>query len=74
MHVALYTIACRHLPHFYHKSGHHQSHSAVVANWMPEIHEYYADHMERLHKHDLTLERNFPSSIFTTTTYNLGPR
>jgi len=25
MHVALYTIACRHLPHFYHKSGHHQS-------------------------------------------------
>ena len=25
MHVVLYTFACRHLPHFYHKSGYHQS-------------------------------------------------
>ena len=25
MHVVLYTFTCRHLPHFYHKSGYHQS-------------------------------------------------
>ena len=31
MHVALYTIVCRHLSHFYHKSGHHQSERFVCA-------------------------------------------
>lgn len=41
---------------------------------MPELHEYYVDHLARLHEHDPTLERNFTSSIFAATTYNLGPR
>lgn len=41
---------------------------------MPELQKYYIEHLEPLHEHDPSLERNFPSSIFAATTYNLGPR
>jgi len=49
-------------------------HIAVVANCVPNFHKYYVEHLGPLHKHDPSLERNFPSSIFVVTTYNLGPR
>jgi len=47
---------------------------AVVANWAPEFHAYSAQRLSELHARDPSLKRNFPSSIFAATTYNLGPR
>jgi hypothetical protein len=49
-------------------------HAAVIANWLPELHQYYVNHLEPLHKCDSSLKWNFPSSIFTVTIYNLGPQ
>jgi hypothetical protein len=53
---------------------HSTPHAAIVANWLPELHRYYVNHLEPLHEHDPLLEHNFPSSIFAATTYNLGPK
>ena len=50
------------------------SYSAAVANWAPEFHVYSAECLSQLHDHNPSLKCNFPSSIFASTTYNLGPR
>jgi hypothetical protein len=45
-----------------------------MANWAPLLHAYYAETLDQLHQHEPSLKRNFPSSVFSATTYNLGPR
>lgn len=46
-----------------------------MATWAPKLYHYYVDRLGRLHaKYPTTLRRNFTSSVFEATTYNLGPR
>lgn len=42
--------------------------------WQPQIYHYYVDRLGKLHAEYPTLRRNFSSSVFEATTYNLGPR
>jgi len=43
-------------------------------NWMPDLHNYYANTIEALYCHDPSLKQIFRGSVFAATTYNLGPR
>lgn len=46
-----------------------------MACWAPRMHKYYCEKLERLHAHyHPRLTRNFSSSVFESTTYNLGPQ
>lgn len=49
-------------------------HVAVMATWAPKLYHYYVDRLGKLHAKDSNLHRNFSSSVFEATTYNLGPR
>jgi hypothetical protein len=46
----------------------------VLASWYPELHAYYADHLEALLTNDPGLVRNYRSSVFASATVNFGPR
>lgn len=46
----------------------------MLATWIPELHSYYAYTLNVLHNHNPSLMRIFPTSIFSATTYNLGPQ
>lgn len=46
----------------------------MLATWQPKIYHYYVDRLGKLHAEYPTLHRNFASSVFEATTYNLGPR
>jgi len=41
---------------------------------MPDLHAYYVDTLKALHGHNPSLKRIFPTSVFSATSYNLGPR
>lgn len=45
-----------------------------MACWAPQMHSYYVDRLGKLHAEYEPLRRNFTSSVFEATTYNLGPR
>lgn len=45
-----------------------------MACWAPRMHSYYVDRLGKLHAKYQPLRRNFTSSVFEATTYNLGPR
>lgn len=42
--------------------------------WVPKTFGYYATHLRDLLLHDVNLILNWASSIFTSATFNLGPR
>ncbi|KDR65405.1 hypothetical protein GALMADRAFT_148718 [Galerina marginata CBS 339.88] len=48
--------------------------SACMASWTPGLYNHYATELGKLHRSDPKLRRTFPSSIFSATTYNFGPR
>ena len=48
--------------------------TGVLATWTPDLHAYYASALNILHMHNQSLKRNFPTSVFAATMYNLGPR
>jgi hypothetical protein len=48
--------------------------SNVFANWAPKLFKYYSDNLEALCDHHPELERNFSNSVWTTATFNFGPR
>jgi len=41
---------------------------------MPKLHAYYDDTLKALANHNPLLKRIFPTSVFSVTTYKLGPR
>lgn len=41
---------------------------------MPELYGYYAKTLKKLHDHNTKLKQVFQGSVFSGTTYNLGPR
>jgi hypothetical protein len=45
-----------------------------VATWAPELYAYYVKRLGALHVHYPELQRTFPTSIFSASTYNLGPQ
>lgn len=45
-----------------------------MSNWAPDLHRYYADRLEALHENDPTLKHLCTSSVFASSTYNLGPQ
>lgn len=45
-----------------------------MSTWAPDLYAYYVDRLSALHENDPSLKRNFSSSIFASTTYNLGPK
>lgn len=45
-----------------------------MAHWHPRLFNYYTDRLEKLHTYNPDLRRNFDSSVFEASTYNLGPR
>lgn len=47
---------------------------AVFASWAPNLYEHYTDMARALHGKYPDLERPFPQSVFSATTYNLGPQ
>ena len=46
---------------------------AVMATWAPSLHAYYSEKLGALYTNDPSLEKTFKSSVFSATTYNLGP-
>jgi len=70
----------RQLPCLYDKSGTHQSTVPIkykpgaFATWMPKLHGYYMDHLDGLLQHDCKLQQNFHNSIWSSMTFNFGPR
>jgi hypothetical protein len=46
----------------------------VFASWYPELHSYYANHLDALLANDPRLVRNYRSSVFASATVNFGPR
>ncbi|KAF9036136.1 hypothetical protein BJ165DRAFT_1316006, partial [Panaeolus papilionaceus] len=48
--------------------------SSVFASWAPKLYQHYAAAARTLHGKYPDLERPFPLSVFSTTTYNLGPQ
>ncbi|PPR04543.1 hypothetical protein CVT26_002510 [Gymnopilus dilepis] len=48
--------------------------SSVFQSWAPDLHQYYVDKLGALQQRDPTLKRPFQNSVFSSTTYNLGPR
>lgn len=45
-----------------------------MATWAPNLYAYYVDRLGALHAEYPRLRRNFTSSIFAASTYNLGPQ
>lgn len=45
-----------------------------MATWAPNLYVYYVEHLGALHAHYPGLRHIFTSSIFSASTYNLGPR
>jgi len=45
-----------------------------MATWAPKLYQYYAEKLGQLYAQDPNLTRVFPNSIFSATSYNLGPR
>ncbi|KAF8969055.1 hypothetical protein BDZ97DRAFT_1613158, partial [Flammula alnicola] len=48
--------------------------SGAFATWVPELYNYYAEHMDALLSDDPSLKMNFPSSIWASATVNFGPK
>lgn len=48
--------------------------TGVMATWAPTLYKHYGEKLDGLCSRDFSLLCVFPSSIFTATTYNLGPR
>jgi hypothetical protein len=46
----------------------------AFATWAPRLFQYYAKYRKDLYQKYPNLKRNFPHSIWTTSTFNLGPR
>ncbi|KAJ6448676.1 hypothetical protein C8R47DRAFT_1204880 [Mycena vitilis] len=44
------------------------------AEWAPNLFSFYVDYMGRFHRHYPDLHRPFANGIFSTCTFNLGPR
>lgn len=49
------------------------NHLAVFERQFPELHEYYVEKLSALQSNDPSLEKPFSNSVFSSTTYNLGP-
>ncbi|KAF9521457.1 hypothetical protein CPB83DRAFT_872210 [Crepidotus variabilis] len=47
--------------------------SSVFERQFPELHEYYVEKLSALQSNDPSLEKPFSNSVFSSTTYNLGP-
>lgn len=47
---------------------------AIMSSWAPGLHEYYTNHLKALHENDPSLRRVFQGSVFSSSTYNLGPQ
>ena len=45
-----------------------------MATWAPKLYQYYAEKLGQLYARDPNLTHVFPNSIFSATSYNLGPR
>jgi len=45
-----------------------------MATWAPKLYAYYAETIGHLYQRDPSLTPVFRNSIFSATTYNLGPR
>jgi len=45
-----------------------------MATWAPKLYAYYAEKIGALYRHDANLKPIFRNSVFSATTYNLGPR
>ncbi len=45
-----------------------------MATWAPSLHAYYSEKLGALYTNDPSLDKTFKSSVFASTTYNLGPR
>ena len=48
--------------------------SAAFATWAPRLYDYYQGHISQLFMKHLTLQQNFTESVFTTCTFNFGPK
>ncbi|PPR00627.1 hypothetical protein CVT26_012211 [Gymnopilus dilepis] len=48
--------------------------SSVFQTWAPNLHQYYVEKLGALQRHDPSLKRPFRNSVFSSTTYNLGPQ
>ena len=66
-HVQYITCGIRYSDKIYIESG-------AMATWAPDLYAYYGEKLDALHQNDFSLHRTFPSSIFSATTYNFGPR
>lgn len=44
-----------------------------MATWAPDLHTYYTQSLNALHQHHRSLKRIFKGSMFSSSTYNLGP-
>ncbi|KAF9030916.1 hypothetical protein BJ165DRAFT_1535577 [Panaeolus papilionaceus] len=47
--------------------------SSVFASWAPQLYKYYEDTSAAIYRKYPNLERPFPRSVFSATTYNMGP-
>ncbi|KAF9522440.1 hypothetical protein CPB83DRAFT_739202, partial [Crepidotus variabilis] len=47
--------------------------SSVFQHWVPKLHQHYNEELRKLFKHDSSLKPTF-ETVFTATTYNLGPQ
>jgi hypothetical protein len=45
-----------------------------MATWAPKLYAYYVERLGALHAHHPGLHRIFTSSVFSASSYNLGPR
>lgn len=45
-----------------------------MATWAPKLYCYYCEKLGALHSHDPSLKRNFPDSIYSAASFNLGPK
>jgi hypothetical protein len=48
--------------------------TGAFSTWMPRLHHYYVDHLDRLLGQDPQLQQNFHNSVWASTTINFGPR
>ncbi|KAJ3500319.1 hypothetical protein NLJ89_g9852 [Agrocybe chaxingu] len=61
------------LPGVFYKAG-RLYFMSVLSTYAPDLHAYYKDKLTALHDRDPSLKPTFPSTVFTATTYNLGPQ
>ncbi|KAF8163967.1 hypothetical protein BJ912DRAFT_864508, partial [Pholiota molesta] len=48
--------------------------SAAFATWAPNLYTYYETHFNALLKHDPSLRRNWPTSVWASFAVNFGPK